>query len=61
MLASASPIPRRTKTLNSGLYFGLFMVRFVLARPESSSATPARSLEWGWDNISGNKFKVPVG
>ena len=60
MLANASPTPRRTKTLSTGLYFRLFMVRFVLARPRELF-WHARCLEWGWDNISGNTFKVPVG
>jgi hypothetical protein len=59
VLANASPTPRRTKTLNTGLYSKLFMVRFVLARPRELF-WHARGLEWDWDNISGNKFKVPV-
>jgi hypothetical protein len=60
--ASASPTPRRTKTLNADFYFRLFMVRPLCSLVAvSSSVTPARWLEWDWDNISGNKFKVSVG
>jgi hypothetical protein len=59
--ANASPTLRRTKTLNTDLFFRMFMVRFVLARPRELYCHPARWLEWGWDNISGSKFKVPVG
>ena len=33
MLANASPTPRRMKTLNTGLYLRLLLVRFVPARP----------------------------